>query len=66
MIKTYCDRCGKEIITDIPKETNFLSIKLCNCDVLGNKKPIKEYDLCNNCLTEIYIFINYPEEWRRR
>lgn len=49
MIKTYCDRCGKDIT-----EEEHISVTL---EYIGNGEPSPkapdEYDICSECLRKL-------------
>ena len=46
--KTICDRCGKEVETDM---LSRLTSGFCICSK-------SHFDLCNNCRTEFFDWLN--------
>ncbi len=54
MVKTFCDICGKEIISF----SRYYQIKISsNSNVVPNKYNYSANDICEDCANSIYHYI---------
>lgn len=63
MKKTFCDRCGKEIegivMCDISQAAQLVAgIRYTLTSSFGMGSDIKKYDLCPDCQSDLYDWLN--------
>ena len=63
MKKTFCDRCGREIqglvLLDVPQAAKLVAgIRYTLSSNYGMGGDIKKYDLCPECQSDLYDWLN--------
>ena len=68
MKKTFCDRCGKELVdfdsfSHIGKVLNSIRYTLTSITGISDAK---KYDLCDECQSDLYDWLNSSREEEKK